>query len=257
MALFGPISSPLLIIASRLYYAHYINFTRIRKSNTREVVRWMMSLSMVFDVLGKLRYLTSVSPFYVIDCAFRSWLPFYFDIKVLIILWSTRKFNRVFGRDKDEKRLQMTDEEVKQWMDDWVKGYVKWAIFWALYLVLKLTEICLQAQVGEEESATEIFAWYVLPVYYSLKFGIWFSKHILKIFSGILGSVVFKKIMKPFMNNNEEAVNSKLDRFEEVVCASWIYNFLSGKLRWYLKRWKEAKVVYKDLKADLIDKKDE
>ena len=78
----------------------------------------MMYLSLIFDVLDRLRLLTKASPFYLFDY-WLDFLPFYYDIKLLIILYGSRKYDKWFGNPnkKEDKRAVMSEEEVEEWCD--------------------------------------------------------------------------------------------------------------------------------------------
>merc|ERR1712004_721610 len=84
ISILSPLASTFLIITTRLYFKHATEFTSIRKSNARNITRWMMYFTILTDVLDQLRMLTTVSPYYLLDYFF-SWIPFYFDFKLFII----------------------------------------------------------------------------------------------------------------------------------------------------------------------------
>ena len=80
----------------------------------------MMYFTILTDVLDQLRMLTTVSPYYLLDYFF-SWIPFYHDLKLFIILYSSIKLEKIF-----KKPTSNTEIDINKWTDKWIKNYVKW-----------------------------------------------------------------------------------------------------------------------------------
>jgi len=246
ISILSPLASTFLIIATRLYFKHAQEFTAIRKSNARQLTRWMMYFTMLTDTLDQLRMLTTASPYYFLDHLF-SWVPFYYDLKLFGILYSSVKLEKLFKKPDTDS----TEIDVEKWQSRWIKNYVKWVIFWILYGVFHLVDMMVQLPEDDDSGLGYVTFLYGVSVF------IFFSKQILKLCSGLFTTILFKFLVKPFVGKNEDKIGCALNGFESRVQESVIFKFLQRVFHWYIKRWKEVKVIAKDVKQTMKKPKSE
>lgn len=80
----GSFLSRLLIIGFGSLYPAYSSFKTIRSANVKHYVRWMMYWT-VFALFSAAEYVADI---------FICWLPFYYEIKVLLVLWLMSSYTR-------------------------------------------------------------------------------------------------------------------------------------------------------------------
>jgi len=80
----GSFISRILIIGFGSLYPAYSSFKTIRSANVKHYVRWMMYWT-VFALFNAAEYVADI---------FISWLPFYYEIKVLIVLWLMSSYTK-------------------------------------------------------------------------------------------------------------------------------------------------------------------
>ena len=170
---------------------------------------------------------------YFLDYFF-SWIPFYFDFKLFVILYSSIKLDKLFKKPTD------TELDVQKWTDKWIKNYCKWAIFWLLYAVFHVIELLVE--VDEDDFQL---------LYYAAAIFVFISKCILKLTSGLFTSALFKFVVKPAIGRHEEKLSGLVDSFEDRVHESQIFMLLQRAFHWYIKRWKQAKLMAKEVKSSL------
>ena len=244
ISILSPITSTFLIVTTRLYFKHASEFTSIRKNaDARQIIRWMMYFTIFTDILDQLRMMTSVSPYYFLDYLFSSWLPFYYDLKLFCILYSSVKLDKLFNKPKSD-----TEIDLKKWQEKWVKNYVKWMIFWILYGVFHVVD--LMVELDDDDDSGFLYQ----MVFYAISVVVFFSKQILKLCSGFFTTILFKYLVKPFIGKHEDKIDLFLENFEVRVQESEIFKRLQRIFHWYIKRWKEVKVIAKDVKKNLKNK---
>lgn len=246
ISILSPLFSTFLIIVTRLYFKHAQEFTSIRKSNARQITRWMMYFTMLTDTMDQLRMLTTASPYYFLDYLF-SWVPFYYDFKLFAILYSSVKLNKLFKKPKTDS----TEIDLEKWQNRWIKNYVKWVIFWILYGIFHLVDLMVQLPEDDDSGLGYVTFLYGVSVF------IFFSKQILKLCSGLFTTVLFKYLVKPFVGKNEEKIDDVLNGFENRIQQSVIFQFLQRIFHLYIKRWKNVKGIAKDMKQTLKKSKAE
>jgi len=80
----GSFLSRLLIIGFGSLYPAYSSFKTIRSANVKHYVRWMMYWT-VFALFSAAEHVADM---------FICWLPFYYEIKVLLVLWLMSSYTR-------------------------------------------------------------------------------------------------------------------------------------------------------------------
>ena len=80
----GSFLSRLLIIGFGSLYPAYSSFKTIRSANVKHYVRWMMYWT-VFALFSAAEHVADI---------FICWLPFYYEIKVLLVLWLMSSYTR-------------------------------------------------------------------------------------------------------------------------------------------------------------------
>ena len=90
----GSFLSRLLIIGFGSLYPAYSSFKTIRSANVKHYVRWMMYWT-VFALFSAAEYVADI---------FISWLPFYYEIKVLLVLWLMSSYTK--GASHVYRRVQ-------------------------------------------------------------------------------------------------------------------------------------------------------
>jgi receptor expression-enhancing protein 1/2/3/4 len=80
----GSFLSRILIIGFGSLYPAYSSFKTIRSANVKHYVRWMMYWT-VFSLFSAAEYVADI---------FICWLPFYYEIKVLLVLWLMSSYTR-------------------------------------------------------------------------------------------------------------------------------------------------------------------
>ena len=84
VVMLGSLLSRVLIIIFGFLYPAYSSFKTIRAANVKQYVRWMMYW-VVFALFTASEYVTDV---------FISWLPFYYEVKVLFVIWLSSTYTR-------------------------------------------------------------------------------------------------------------------------------------------------------------------
>lgn len=107
----GSFLSRILIIGFGSLYPAYSSFKTIRSSNVKHYVRWMMYWT-VFALFSAAEYVADI---------FISWLPFYYEIKVLLVLWLMSSYTK--GASHIYRRvlhplLTRREVAIDQWIGD-------------------------------------------------------------------------------------------------------------------------------------------
>lgn len=106
----GSLLSRVIIIGAGLLYPAYSSFKTIRSANVKHYVRWMMYWT-VFALFSAAEW---VADFWI------SWLPFYYEIKVLLVIWLMSSYTKgasVIYRRILHPLLSRRELEIDEWID--------------------------------------------------------------------------------------------------------------------------------------------
>lgn len=107
----GSLLSRLIIISTGLLYPAYSSFKTIRSANVKHYVRWMMYWT-VFAMFTAVEYVADV---------FISWLPFYYEIKVIMVIWLMSSYTKgasIIYRKVLHPLLSKKEMAIDQWIGD-------------------------------------------------------------------------------------------------------------------------------------------
>lgn len=106
----GSLLSRIIIIIGGYLYPAYSSFKTIRAANVKQYVRWMMYWT-VFAIFTAIEHVTDI---------FISWLPFYYEIKVLFVIWLSSTYTRgssVIYRKILHPLLSQKERKIDKWID--------------------------------------------------------------------------------------------------------------------------------------------
>jgi len=106
----GSLLSRVIIIIGGYLYPAYSSFKTIRAANVKQYVRWMMYWT-VFAIFTAIEHVTDI---------FISWLPFYYEIKVLFVIWLSSTYTRgssVIYRKILHPLLSQKERKIDKWID--------------------------------------------------------------------------------------------------------------------------------------------
>lgn len=107
----GSLLSRLIVISVGLLYPAYSSFKTIRSANVKHYVRWMMYWT-VFALFTAVEYVADV---------FISWLPFYYEIKVILVVWLMSSYTKgasIIYRKVLHPLLSKKETAIDQWIGD-------------------------------------------------------------------------------------------------------------------------------------------
>jgi len=107
----GSFLARLIMITVGLLYPAYSSFKAIRAANVKQYMRWMMYWT-VFALFQAIEYVADI---------FVSWLPFYFEFKVLFVIWLLTPYTKgasIIYRKILHPLLTRKESEIDQWIDE-------------------------------------------------------------------------------------------------------------------------------------------